>query len=66
MATKTVKKQKLEAETKEFIVRAIQEILNDPDLGLEPTPKATKRLHKAMISKKAGTDLDTILKKYHR
>lgn len=63
MATVTVYK-KLTPQIKSFIVRAIQEVLNDPDFGLELSKKAKKRLRQAAVSKQKTIPFSEIKKSY--
>ncbi len=43
---------------------SVQEVLNDPDFGMELTAYAKKRLRAAMKDKGRGTPLAEIKKKY--
>ena len=63
MATITIPR-KLNKEVKTFIVKAIYEILNDPDFGLELSEKAKKRLRQSLISKQKTISLSEIKKRY--
>lgn len=65
MATKTLKRQLANPEIKSFIVRAVQEILADPDFGLELTAKAKKRLKLASKPIKKTISISEIKKKYY-
>ena len=63
MATITIPR-KLNKEVKTFIVKAIYEILNDPDFGLELSEKAKKRLRQSLISKQKTISFSEIKKRY--
>lgn len=63
MSTKTLSKQ-LNPEIKTFIMRAIQEILTDPDFGLELSEEAKKRLQQASGISRKTIPLSEIKKKY--
>jgi hypothetical protein len=62
MTEATVKK--INQKMKIFAVRAIQEVLSDPDFGLALTAKAKKRLKSTNISKGERISFAEILKKY--
>lgn len=47
------------------IIKALREILDDPDFGLEFTDYAKKRLRQAQKSKGKGIPLSEIKKKYY-
>ena len=64
MATITILKE-LNKEVKTFIVQAVNEVLNDPDFGLELSEKAKKRLSQASISKQKTVSFSEIKKKYY-
>lgn len=64
MATNAINSQVLEGGIKAFIVQAIQEILQDPDFGLELTERAKGRLRQAFRKQKT-TSLVDIKKKYY-
>ena len=61
MSVKTA--EKLDSSTKEFIVRAIKDIVSDPDFGLGLTDKAKGRLRQASGEKGKTTPLSVIKKK---
>ena len=53
------------AKLQTLIMRAVQEVLNDPDFGLELTARAKKRLREAQKSKTQRTiPFEDIKKKY--
>lgn len=64
MPTTTISK-KLTPQIKTFILRAIHEILSDPDFGLELSEKAKKRLRQAASSKQKTISFSEIKKKYY-
>ena len=64
MNTITIPK-KLNKEVKTFIVRAVHEVLNDPDFGLELTAQAQKRLRQASASKQKTVPFSEIKKKHY-
>lgn len=47
------------------IAESVQEILNDPDFGLELTPAAKKRLRTAMKDNRRGKSLAQVRAKYY-
>lgn len=57
--------KKLTGEIKLFIVRAIEEVLSDPDFGLELTERAKRRLRQAAGSKRKNISFSEIKKKYY-
>ena len=57
--------EKLTPQIKSFILRAIDEVLNDPDFGLELREKAKRRLRQALSSKQKTTPFAEIKKKYY-
>lgn len=57
--------KKLNKEVKEFIVQTINEVLNDPDFGLELTERAKKRLRQASLFKQKTVPFSEIKKKYY-
>jgi hypothetical protein len=63
MATKTTKKG-LSVQEKTFIVAALQEILEDPDFGLELSDKAKKRLNRVSIHREV-VSASEIKRKYY-
>lgn len=63
MNTITIPK-KLNKEIKTFIVQTVNEVLNDPDLGLELSEKVKKRLRQANVSKQKTVSFSDIKKKY--
>lgn len=63
MAVKTI--QKLEVNTKAFIVQAIKDIVSDPDFGLQLTAQAVKRLEQAQTRKGKTISLSALKKKYY-
>ena len=65
MATTTIPKKELTKEVKIFIVQAINEVLNDPDFGLELSEKAKKRLRQALTLKKKTISFSEIRGKYY-
>ena len=64
MTTKATKRT-LSAQEKAFIVGAVQEVLEDPDFGLELTEEAKKRLEKERTSKQKTISLTEIKGKYY-
>ena len=64
MATLTIPKE-LTKEVKTFIIQTVNEVLNDPDFGLELSEEAKKRLHQASISKRKTISFSEIRKKYY-
>lgn len=64
MPTKTLSRQ-LNPEMKTFIMRAIQEILSDPDFGLELSEEAKRRLGQASRLRKKSIPLSEVKKKYY-
>ena len=64
MTTKTTKKI-LSTQEKAFIVTALQEILEDPDFGMELTEKAKKRLERERVSSQETVSLEELKKNYH-
>ena len=64
MNTVTIPKN-LTNEIKSFVVQAIEEVLSDPDFGLELSEKAKKRLGYARISKKKNIPFSEIKRKYY-
>lgn len=64
MNTITIAKE-LNKEVKTFIVQIVNEILNDPDFGLELSEKAKKRLRQANVSKQKTIPFSEIKKKYY-
>lgn len=56
--------KKLSSEVKTFIIRAVYEVLNDPDFGLELSEWTKKRLRKARVSKRKGISFSEIKNKY--
>ncbi len=63
MAT-TIKERKLDPELKVFIMRSIQDLLEDPDFGFELTAKAKERLREAASRRHRWIPLSKIIKKY--
>jgi len=57
--------KRLTKEVKTFIIQTVNEVLNDPDFGLELSEKAKKRLHQALISKRKTISFSEIRKKYY-
>ena len=57
--------QKVEPNTKAFIVQAIQDIISDPDFGLEFTEGAIRRLKQASAKRIKTIPLSEIKKKYY-
>lgn len=55
----------LNKEMKTFVVQAINEVLNDPDFGLELSEKAKKRLRQANVSRRKTVYFSEIKKKYY-
>lgn len=64
MATVTIPK-KLNKEVRVFIIQTVNEVLNNPDFGLELTKKAKKRLYQASISKQKTIPFSEIKKKHY-
>ncbi|OGF71880.1 hypothetical protein A3E06_00450 [Candidatus Giovannonibacteria bacterium RIFCSPHIGHO2_12_FULL_44_42] len=56
--------KKLNREVKNYVVRAVNEVLSDPDFGLELSKEAQKRLCQAAKSKKT-VPFSEIKKKYY-
>lgn len=56
--------RKLNGEIKSLIMRAVHEVLSDPDFGLELSQKARVRLRKARSSKSRGIPFATTKRKY--
>lgn len=65
MTTKTLGRQLVNPEMKTFIMRAIQEVLADPDFGLELSEKAKKRLSQVSKLHRKAVPLYDIKKKYY-
>ncbi|MEK7078369.1 MAG: hypothetical protein AAB911_02265 [Patescibacteria group bacterium] len=63
MKTATVS-NKLPSQVKAFIFQTIQDVLNDPDLGLVLSQKAKNRLNQARISKVKDIPFSEIKKRY--
>ncbi len=57
--------KKLNKEIKMFIVQAVNEVLDDPDFGLELTAQAQKRLRQASSSKQKTISFSEIKKRYY-
>ncbi len=64
MATIIIPKE-LTKEVKTFIVQAVNEVLNDPDFGLELSEKARKRLRQALTPKQKTISFSEIKRKYY-
>ncbi|MDP3012863.1 MAG: hypothetical protein Q8M92_01385 [Candidatus Subteraquimicrobiales bacterium] len=64
MATITIPK-KLNKELESSIIRAVYQVLSDPDFRLELSDKAKERLHQALISKGKTISFSEIKKKYY-
>lgn len=64
MQQSVFKSKELSVETKAAIVRAVCEILDDPDLGLELSARARIRLRKAMSPRGKSVPLSAIREKY--
>jgi len=64
MATLTITR-KLTKEVKTFIIQVVNEVLSDPDFGLELNEKAKKRLRQANVSKQKTVPFSEIKKKYY-
>jgi len=64
MSTKILIRQ-LNPEIKTFIMGAIQEILTDPDFGLELSAEPKRRLGQAPKLRKKAIPLSEIKKKYY-
>jgi hypothetical protein len=62
MTEATIKK--INQKMKIFAVRAVQEVLSDPDFGLALTAKAKKRLKSARVLRGEKISFSKILKKY--
>ena len=56
--------KKLAAETKAAIVRAVHDVLDDPDFGLALSAVTRKRLQKARTHQGKNIPLSVIRKKY--
>ena len=56
---------KLNPTIKVFILRALQEVLNDPDFGLELTERAKKRLRQASGTRQKTIPFSEVKKKYY-
>lgn len=64
MNTITIAKE-LNKEVKTFIVQTVNEVLNDPDFGLELSEKAKKRLNQAGVFNQKTISFSEIKKKYY-
>lgn len=66
MAQTALQDKKLHSLIRNTVVEIVQEILGDPDYGLELRPDFIKRLRKSIKSKKEGKTIpfDEIVKKY--
>ena len=62
---KTAVSKKLSADAKEFILKAIAEIVHDPDFGLHLSARTTKRLREAAAYAGATISAPDIRKKYY-
>ena len=60
-----MKKTKLEPEIKSFIASAVQEVLNDPDFGLELSDTAKERLNRVSSRKEKTVSASEIKGKYY-
>lgn len=56
--------KRLTGEVKSLIMRAVYEVLGDPDFGLELSEKAERRLRKAGRSNSRGIPAAEIKRKY--
>lgn len=56
----------LKGEVKNLIAQAVQDVLGDPDFGLELSLEARKRLNKEERDKAKLTPFSEIKKKYYR
>jgi len=65
MAITTITKKELTKEVKTFIVRLVNEILSDPDFGLELSEKAKKRLRQTLAPKQKTISFSKIREKYY-
>lgn len=54
MAKTLIDDKKLDALIRHRVAEVVQDMLNDPDYGLELRPEFVKRLKKSVESKKAG------------
>lgn len=63
MGTATHSKQSV-GELKTLIVQVVQEVLHDPDFGLELTEEAKRRLRKALRTKQKTISFQEAKKKY--
>ena len=57
--------KEISALVRKEVAKALREILDDPDFGLELTEYAKKRLHRALKSKGKGMPFSEIKKKYY-
>ena len=64
MNSAIAKKNKLSSATQNLIVRAVHEVLSDPDFGLELTDRAKRRLLLTKEFKGKGVSFSEIKKKY--
>lgn len=66
MSMLTITKKGVRPEVKTLITRAVQEVLYDPDFGLELSEEAKKRLRKAKIrsSRQKTVPFSEIKKRY--
>ena len=60
----TTAKKVLHPKIKMLITRVVQEVLYDPDFGLELSERAKKRLSKACVSKEKSVPFYEIKRKY--
>ena len=60
----TISKKGVRPEVKTLITRAVQEVLYDPDFGLELSERAKKRLSEARTSKQKSIPFSEIKRKY--
>ena len=60
----TISKKGVRPEVKTLITRAVQEVLYDPDFGLELSERAKKRLSEARMSRQKGISFSEIKRKY--
>ena len=64
MLSTILKKKNVSIETKAVIMRAVHEILDDPDFGMELSMSAKARLHKAIASRAKRISFSAIKKAY--
>jgi hypothetical protein len=61
---KTVTTKKLSNDVKEFVIRVVGEVLNDPDFGMNLTEETKRKLRQASNFDGKTISLNEIEKKY--